>query len=230
MVDGRSFPTTMSWLPDGRLLVAEKSGRLWIYDSIADDAPDLFADLSADVHNWWDRGLLGLAIDPGFPAQPYVYVQYTYNVAPGAVGAHPRTRTGAQRRLSGSSWCDQPEWRMCGQRSAVPTDRLRRRHRRHHGRRVRTRPDRGLVRPVPKPFRRDDSFGPDGNLYAAGGDGASFANADWGQWGLDTSGNPAPNPCGDPMGSNPPTTAEGGGRSAPRISSPPVTRPNSMAR
>jgi PKD repeat protein len=35
-------------------------------------------------------------------------------------------------------------------------------------------------------------FGPDGALYASGGDGASFNFADWGQ-----DGNPA-NPCGDP--------------------------------
>ena len=29
-------------------------------------------------HNW-DRGLLGLALDPDFPAKPFIYVLYTYD-------------------------------------------------------------------------------------------------------------------------------------------------------
>jgi PKD repeat protein len=51
-------------------------------------------------------------------------------------------------------------------------------------------------------------FGPDGKLYASGGDGASFNFADWGQ-----DGSPL-NPCGDPPGgvgaTLAPATAEGG--------------------
>jgi PKD repeat protein len=51
-------------------------------------------------------------------------------------------------------------------------------------------------------------FGPDGKLYASGGDGASFNFADWGQ-----DGSPL-NPCGDPPGgvgaTLAPPTAEGG--------------------
>ena len=31
------------------------------------------------VHNYWDRGLLGMALDPNFPASPYIYVHYTFN-------------------------------------------------------------------------------------------------------------------------------------------------------
>ena len=45
------------------------------------------------------------------------------------------------------------------------------------------------------------AFGPDGNLYVTGGDGASFTNTDWGQFG-GGAGSPTPaNPCGDPPGS-----------------------------
>ena len=41
-------------------------------------------------------------------------------------------------------------------------------------------------------------FGADGYLYVSGGDGASFNNADWGQFG-GGAGSPTPaNPCGDP--------------------------------
>ena len=56
-------------------------------------------------------------------------------------------------------------------------------------------------------------FGPEGALYASGGEGASFGEvADYGQLGGTLPGTPTPvNPCGDPGGSNPsPPTAEGG--------------------
>ena len=39
-----------------------------------------------NVYNFWDRGLLGLALDP-FPTQPYVYVLYTYDHAGPGAGA-----------------------------------------------------------------------------------------------------------------------------------------------
>ena len=37
--------------------------------------------------NYWDRGLLGLAVDPNWPASPYIYVLYTYDAIPGGVRA-----------------------------------------------------------------------------------------------------------------------------------------------
>ena len=42
----------------------------------------MFADLRTNVHNFWDRGLLGMALDPNFPTTPYVYVLYTYDHVP----------------------------------------------------------------------------------------------------------------------------------------------------
>ncbi len=54
----------------------------------------------------------------------------------------------------------------------------------------------------------DLRFGPEGALYASGGDGASFSSADYGQFGDE------PNPCGDPPSpagtALTPPTAEGG--------------------
>ena len=55
-------------------------------------------------------------------------------------------------------------------------------------------------------------FGPDGALYVSAGDGASFNNVDYGQYGGTLGGTPTPkNPCADPPadGMTPPT-AEGG--------------------
>jgi hypothetical protein len=80
---GLTNPTVVRFASDGRVFVGTKSGRIYVYDSTSDATPTLFADLSPNVHDFWDRGLLGLALDPQFPARPYVYVLYTYDQRPG---------------------------------------------------------------------------------------------------------------------------------------------------
>ena len=50
-----------------------------VFDSLTDPTPDVFADLNVNVYNFWDRGLLGMALAPNFPTDPYVYVLYTYD-------------------------------------------------------------------------------------------------------------------------------------------------------
>jgi PKD repeat protein len=73
-------------------------------------------------------------------------------------------------------------------------------------------------------------FGPDGALYASGGDGASFNFADWGQDGAPL------NPCGDPPGgvgaTLTPPTAEGGALRSQdlRTSGDPVTLDGTVIR
>ncbi|RKI72142.1 PKD domain-containing protein [Corallococcus sp. AB049A] len=78
VVGGLHYPTTFAHLPDGRILVAEKSGvvRL-VKDGVLQSAP--FLDVSARVNNHHDRGLLGLAVDPDFARNGYVYLLYTYD-------------------------------------------------------------------------------------------------------------------------------------------------------
>ena len=88
---GLTNPTAIRFSSDGRVFVAEKSGLIKVFDSLADTQPDVFADLRTQVHNFWDRGLLGLALDPNFPANPYVYVLYTHDAAIG--GTAPRWGT-----------------------------------------------------------------------------------------------------------------------------------------
>ena len=46
------------------------------------DAVDLRGS-PRNVHNFWDRGLLGMALRPELPATPYVYVLYTYDARTG---------------------------------------------------------------------------------------------------------------------------------------------------
>ena len=81
----------MRFAPDGRVFVAEKSGLIKVFDNLSDTTPTVFADLRTKVHNFWDRGLLGLALDPNFPTNPYVYVLYTYDAPIG--GTAPRWGT-----------------------------------------------------------------------------------------------------------------------------------------
>ena len=78
---------------DGRIFVAEKRGVIKVFDSLTDTTPDVFADLNVNVYNFWDRGLLGMALAPNFPTNPYVYVLYTYDHELGS--RHPR-RDGAR--------------------------------------------------------------------------------------------------------------------------------------
>jgi hypothetical protein len=79
VVSGLTAGTAFRFAPDGRLFVAEQSGLIKVFDSISDTTPTIFADLRTKVHNFWDRGLLGLALDPNFATDPYVYVLYVHD-------------------------------------------------------------------------------------------------------------------------------------------------------
>ena len=87
MFTGLTNPTAVRFASDGRVFVAEKSGLLVVFDSLADSTPTVVADLRTQVDDYWDRGLLGLALDPNFPTSPYVYLLYAADAPPG--GTHP---------------------------------------------------------------------------------------------------------------------------------------------
>ncbi|MGB7858906.1 MAG: Ig-like domain-containing protein [Acidimicrobiia bacterium] len=201
VLSGLSSPTNVEFAPNGKIFVAEKGGRVKVFDSLSDPTPDIFIDLSANVHDYWDRGLLGLAIHPDFPSTPYIYVLYTYDAAiggapptwgdacpnpPGATndgcvvsGRLSRLTANGNQSIGGETvliedWCQQYPSHSIG----------------------------------------DLEFGADGALYVTGGDGASFNWEDFGQGGGDP-GSPVPaNPCGDtPVavgGTQTAPTAEGG--------------------
>ena len=64
---GLTNPTVVRFAVDGRVFVAEKSGLIKVFDSLTDPTPTVFADLRTNVHNFWDRGLLGMALAPELP-------------------------------------------------------------------------------------------------------------------------------------------------------------------
>jgi glucose/arabinose dehydrogenase len=77
VVSGLNLPTTFVHLPDGRILFSEKNGVVRLFKNGALQ-PTPFIDLQDRVNATDDRGLLGLAIDPGFATNGYVYLLYTY--------------------------------------------------------------------------------------------------------------------------------------------------------
>ncbi len=79
VIKGLEQPTAVRFAPNGMVFVAEKAGRILVYENLEDETPELFKDLRTEVYNHADRGLLGLAIDPAFPTKPYVYALFTYD-------------------------------------------------------------------------------------------------------------------------------------------------------
>ncbi len=77
--------TAFAFRPDGSILIARKHGSVKVYrDGKILEAP--FIDISGELNNYADRGLMGIAVHPDFPAQPYVYLAYAYE--PGEVKGH----------------------------------------------------------------------------------------------------------------------------------------------
>lgn len=71
-----SNPMEMAIAPDGRIFIVEKSGKIRIFNPatrLLSDAGEIPVFSSAP-----HTGLLGIALDPGFPASPFVYVYYTH--------------------------------------------------------------------------------------------------------------------------------------------------------
>src|SRR5215469_11390552 len=68
VLSGLTNPTVMQFAADGRIFVGQKNGVIKVYQSLTDTNPVTFADLSGEVDDYWDRGLLGLALPPNFPA------------------------------------------------------------------------------------------------------------------------------------------------------------------
>lgn len=74
IVSGLPSPTAMAFAPDGRLFVCEQGGRLRVVKNGALLAAPF---LTVTVSSVGERGLLGVAFDPSFASNGFVYVYYT---------------------------------------------------------------------------------------------------------------------------------------------------------
>src|SRR5262245_50186814 len=74
VASGLSSPTAMAFAPDGRLFVCQQGGQVRIVkNGSLLTTPFLTVPTTADG----ERGLLGIAFDPGFSTNRFVYVYYT---------------------------------------------------------------------------------------------------------------------------------------------------------
>ena len=192
---GLDEPTNLAFAPDGKVFVTEKGGTIQVFDSIDDPEPTLFADLNVNVMNNYDRGLLGIAIDPNGPADPdYVYVNYAYDRELNSTEPAPKWGVG-------NAYDDCPDppdgpgetdggCEVSGRVSRLPigADGLW------------TGDEDQLVwdwcMQFPSHATGSLVFGPDGMLYASAGEGASYDYEDYGQVRKGNQG--IVNPCNDP--------------------------------
>ncbi|HKP95566.1 MAG TPA: PQQ-dependent sugar dehydrogenase [Fibrobacteria bacterium] len=79
VVSGLSNPTLMEIAPDGRIFVSEQAGRMRVVKNGALLAAP-FVTLS--VNSSGERGALGIAFDPAFASNHFVYVYYTSSADP----------------------------------------------------------------------------------------------------------------------------------------------------
>jgi len=194
VLSGLVQPTAVRFAPNGSSLVfvAEKRGTIQVFNGLTDTTPDQVINLRREVYNNGDRGLLGLAVDPGFPDRPYIYALYardaTFAASTGAaaedVPLHQPTGTA-------DTADDDPDCggQLYGALGCPVSGRLVR---------IEVNPVSGVMvpgtAPNPKPLLSgwcqqfsshslgDLRFGPDGQLYVSGGEGANYDNPDLGQF------------------------------------------------
>lgn len=78
IVSGLRQPTAFEWASDGKMFIAQKNGVVRIFEN-GQLLATPFIDISAQVNDVRDRGLIGLAVHPDFPNNPYVYLSFTYD-------------------------------------------------------------------------------------------------------------------------------------------------------
>jgi glucose/arabinose dehydrogenase len=159
---GLTQPTAVRFAPDGRVLVAEKRGVIKEFDGLTDTTPRVVADLRSKVYDYWDRGLLSIALHPNWPTTSVIFALYTHDAPIG--GSAPvyndacADATGAGCKASGRLSRILPD----GSEQVLIED---------------------WCQQYPSHSIGSVLSGPDGNLYVTGGDGASFNWVDYGQGG-----------------------------------------------
>ena len=73
---GLDTPWSLAFAPDGRLFITERPGRVRVMENgRLEDQPVI----TLPVAETGESGLMGLALDPEFPGEPFLYVMYTFS-------------------------------------------------------------------------------------------------------------------------------------------------------
>jgi glucose/arabinose dehydrogenase len=191
-INGLTRPTTIAFGPDGKMYVGEWLGRVKVFDSVEDTTPTLSVDIATEVHTFGDRGLLGMKLDPEFgqTGHNFIYLSYAYDVPmnpPPGAEPHAEFSDGGDNCKNESPYTDclisgkvvrialNPTTGIAVGGAAEP-------------------PQQALVQSWCQQFNShsmgDLEFDSSGALLVSGGEGANYAESDYGQFS---------NPCGDPV-------------------------------
>ena len=169
IVSGLNIATVFDFAPDGRIFIGEKGGAIRIFKDGA-LLPTPYYTVTP-VNTQEDRGLLGLALDPNFATNGFVYVAYTYDVNPASPGG---VKTAQVIRLNAST--PSSDVALAGSKTVILGSVV--------GTPAQPSCDQQPLNADCIPSDYDShtignlQFGPDGMLYVATGDGASYASVD----------------------------------------------------
>jgi len=144
------LPTALDFTPDGRMLVASKTGQLYLYDQAGRRLANPALNLGPEVCGNSERGLLGVAVDPQFGTENHnhVYLYYTHKTSDMCPTKDPASAKNPVNRVS----------RFTMEGNTVNRD-----------------SEQVLVDGIPSPNGNhnggDVKFGKDGKLYVSVGDG-----------------------------------------------------------
>ncbi len=75
VASGLEVPWALAWMPDGRMLVTERPGRLRVVEPGGGEAR-LLAEID-QVDHAGEHGLMGMALSPDFARDRFIYLSYT---------------------------------------------------------------------------------------------------------------------------------------------------------
>ena len=142
-------PTSMAFTPDRRMLVSTQSGVLRLRKPGANSTSEVL-DLSDKICSNGERGMLGVAVDPNFSSNRYIYIFYTHKKHGICPTGQPTNRKNPVNRVS--------RFIMSGDTVSTSSEKV-------------------LIDNIPSPNGNhnggDINFGKDGYLYISVGDGGS---------------------------------------------------------
>jgi glucose/arabinose dehydrogenase len=77
LISGLQYSVAFTFLPDGKFLITLKPGVIALYDAAGVYMNDYY-DLSDSTYDNFERGLLGIEIDPNYATNNYVYAYYNH--------------------------------------------------------------------------------------------------------------------------------------------------------